>query len=488
MASTRTAPSVDPTPAELLQYLAHFKVVVCSPCQYAVQPSAISRHLKDIHHIHRGRRRPYMQYASSLDLQEAEDVIRTKINVFPVPYLPVQNGLRCRYEGCSHLCVTAKRMKSHWTSVHGKPGEPITNWQPVPLQTFFRGNLLRYFTKTNADLSLPDTTSHELRTITQDVEHQPNLLPLDESDIMLLKHYISCTCICRNMITNLDMLRMWQVMVPRLARFHPFLMHGVLACSALHLSYQNPTRQREYMVKAAVHQDIAMPLYREAIANRNDDNCHAIFAFSHLIVIYSFATEKQDEQLFLVEANTLNSLDILPNWLYFLRSGCSTLCGFWEQLEVGPVKQLVEMWEIPDNDLDDEGRHVTDYLISVIPRSDSRQVWSDEEVLLYQEATIELGRAFSSARDISKFTTWDALRIWPMKISDEYISMVYRWHPGALIILGHYCILLQKIETHWYFEGRATRLLSSVLKCLDEEWHRYLRWPMEEIGISQPVW
>src|ERR1700712_1302295 len=70
---------------DLLQYLPHYKVVICSTCKYAVQPQAIARHLKEIHHIHRGHRRPFTQYVSKLSLSDAQIVIEANINEFPVP-------------------------------------------------------------------------------------------------------------------------------------------------------------------------------------------------------------------------------------------------------------------------------------------------------------------------------------------------------------------------------------------------------------------
>lgn len=91
-----------------------------------------------------------MSYVSTLDLASPEQVIeiQTKLNVFPVPGLPVIEGLRCRYVGCGHLCASMKRMRSHWLANHGgKAREGVgVHWEEVGLQTFFRGNLLRYFT------------------------------------------------------------------------------------------------------------------------------------------------------------------------------------------------------------------------------------------------------------------------------------------------------------------------------------------------------
>lgn len=135
-----------PEPADLLQYLPLYKVVICSPCKYAIQPQAIARHLKEIHHIHRSHRRPFMQHVSKLSLNDAETVIETKIHEFPVPLLPVQDGLVCESDGCGHLCVSTKRMRTHWLEEHGRSGQAFLDWQPVKIQTFFRGNLLRYFT------------------------------------------------------------------------------------------------------------------------------------------------------------------------------------------------------------------------------------------------------------------------------------------------------------------------------------------------------
>ena len=60
--------------------------------------------------------------------------------------LPVHDGFVCESEGCGHLCMSVKRMRTHWLDVHGRSGLALLDWQPAKLQTFFRGNLLRYFT------------------------------------------------------------------------------------------------------------------------------------------------------------------------------------------------------------------------------------------------------------------------------------------------------------------------------------------------------
>jgi Orsellinic acid/F9775 biosynthesis cluster protein D/Fungal specific transcription factor domain len=514
MSSTESPPLHITHPAELLEYLSAYKVIVCLSCRYAIQPDAISRHLKDIHNIHRARRWPFMLYVSKFHLEKPQSVVQSMILSFPVPLLPVQDGLRCECGGCSHLCVSVKRMRSHWISAHGRHGQPIIDWNPVPLQTFFRGNLLRYFTKSASNMPCTNEASHpkyidgtnkidekilahnkfvcdmdteELSGA--DIQNDQMLLPsvnelyrhaiLDESDAALLNHYTSSTSM--TLATDTKSRKLWQLTMPKLAYQHHFLMHGILACSALHLAYQNPAQQREYVIKASIHQARAMPLFRSAIANVTHDNCHAVLVYSHLLVIYSFASEEQDERLLLVEPT---GTDVLPNWLYFLRSGCSLLCTVWHELESGPVKALSLAWETPINVSEDFESEKRDYFLSVLFTPSSCAAWPEETCRILHAAAIELGSAFSCTRALGEtFTTWDALRVWPMRISVDYMYLLNKWHPGALILLAHYCILLLKVEQHWYFEGRAKRLLETIMSRLDPVWHDSIKWPMKEIGM-----
>lgn len=147
--STAVPPSsLAPLPEELLRYLSPYRVVVCTSCRYAIQPKAIARHLKEIHRIQRSDRRFFMQYVTKFELAEHELVMQYIPGEFPVPLLPVQSGLQCRSENCAYLSMTEKHMRHHWLSVHGRQGLAACDWQTAPLQTFFKGNLLRYFTGT----------------------------------------------------------------------------------------------------------------------------------------------------------------------------------------------------------------------------------------------------------------------------------------------------------------------------------------------------
>jgi hypothetical protein len=226
-------------------------------------------------------------------------------------------------------------------------------------------------------------------------------------------------------------------------------------------------------------------MFRNALAEVDYKNCDAVLAFTHLLVIYSFGIERQDERLFLVDKD---QLDLMPSWLYFLRSGCSMLCTVWEYLESGPVADLASAWEIPIVVPEGGTTPLVDYLLSLIPLQSSEEAWPEEVCQSYRVSTIELWLAFQNTYSLgTSFTTWDCLRLWPMRIKVEYIKLLDEHHPSALILLAHYCLLLHKLESKWYFEGRAKRLLSTVLRFLDPKWWCYIQWPVQELGGSSAL-
>lgn len=436
-------------PAQLLQYLSDYKVLVCVSCQYAIQPGALARHLKEIHHVLRSYRRPYMQHVAAFSLAQPEQVMETEIKQFPVPFLPIQDGLQCN--SCSYLCVTEKRMRGHWNTKHHKRGQEDMDWHSVPLQTFFRGTMLHYFTK-------------------------PSAPRLDGTDLILFDHFINSTSF--TLAPDMDAIEMWRTTIPRIASQNQFLMHGLLACAALHLASQNSSRRREYTVTASLHQGEAMRLFRLAVAKPTKENCDAVLIFSYILVICSFASEREDEQLFLVDSTSAN---VLPTWLYLLRTGCSTLCDVWDELASGPVKALAMAWELPISpSADFDTEDLIKYLLSAAGDSSYEEIWPDSVCMIYKDSAMELANALSHAKFLGDtFSTWDALRTWPIRVSNEYMKLLADGHPGALILLAHYCILLKNVESHWYFEGRATRLLKTICNRLHERWHRYIQWPLD---------
>ncbi|PWY95554.1 hypothetical protein BO94DRAFT_530288 [Aspergillus sclerotioniger CBS 115572] len=491
----------DLAPSQLLRYLPDYQVVVCTACQYAVQPHGILRHLKDIHHILRGRRRKYSHYVASLSLRDPKDVLPpNRADQFPVPNLPVEPGLQCLSRGCLYLCASVKRMQSHWRSEHRRRGDDGRDWRPVPIQTFFRGNLLRYFTSQTTSCSIePSMNTPQFNNLGAS---------LDSMDTALMDYYLRHTY--QSFTTNEETDKVWRLIVPCLAQQNSFLLHGLLACTSLHRAYMSPGRpdqEKAFLLRAYRHQDTALSQFRYAIQHPTEDNCNAILAFAYLLVVYSFAADRPEcpesvwrtDSLFLVDHSGGEDAEpgsILRSWLYFLRAGCSMLCDVWEQLQESPVRALLEAWDIELGD--DPDHSCLKCLLSVIPNesaatgdigntSESNSPWTEEVTVIYRQAAFELSRSFAYVRARREFlTTWDILRIWPMKVSLEYMSLLHQGHPGALVLLAHYCILLKQMEKHWYFEGRAASLIRVIQRQLTPGWHSFIQEPLTMVlGLAE---
>lgn len=132
---------------DMLEYNPSYGVLICRECQYAIQKSALRSHLLR-HKIYRGERERLLSSIAKLDLFEPHRVPLPTPDTPPIDTLPIISGYRCTAAGCRNLCASSKRMKRHWTEIHGLSEPPPYSSsfaRPVKLQTFFRGTKLRYF-------------------------------------------------------------------------------------------------------------------------------------------------------------------------------------------------------------------------------------------------------------------------------------------------------------------------------------------------------
>ncbi|KAJ3531447.1 hypothetical protein NM208_g8873 [Fusarium decemcellulare] len=449
-------------PEQLLTYHSAYRVLICTTCQYAIQPQAVDRHLKEIHKIYRSARRPFTAYAAKFDLSAAEDV-KAEIIDFPVEFLPVFDGLKCLDDGCTYLCISTKRMQKHWLSAHQRHGYPQVDWQPAPLQTFFRGNLLQYFTG-----SLDNPSSEKQQVI------EPTILPcLEDMHITLpepspeelVEHFRTSTA--QTMVSQDG--HLWLIDVPRMAEHSPFLKHAMLACSALHLATKDPSH-REYLICAHSHQNTAMALFREAVAHVNETNCEAIIAFSHLLIVYSFGAKIHDKGL---TDPTKPESELLCSWMYFMRNACTLTNPYRDVIAAGPVASLARCWEASIETNEAMVRKATEPLLDMIRNEVGSWSLTDHDHI--EDAARKLGRAFASAEVLGDgFNAWYAIRVWPMAISIEFTKLMAAENPIAKVLLGHFCLLLKRLRSLWFIGDYPLRLLYALKGMVDCRWHQYI--------------
>ena len=109
--------------------------------------------------------------------------------------------------------------------------------------------------------------------------------------------------------------------------------------------------------------------------------------------------------------------------------------------------------------------------------------WQEKEFAVYSDAVSQLKLAWQKTHGTANtLTAWDAVHIWPALVSTEYLNLLEDRRPGALILLAHYCLLLEQSQSLWYMDGCAGRLLSFVCLHLDQKWHHWIEQPLQYIS------
>lgn len=309
--------------------------------------------------------------------------------------------------------------------------------------------------------------------------------------------------------------------VPQLSLEHPFLMRTLLALSALHIAHHSPSR-RDHLVSYAIAQHrSASQAAGILLANVTADNCVPVYIFSILTYVFAMATPSQpgDDLLLLNDAG-------VADWIYLLRGTkvssllilipttfpFSTLFprdSKTYNTNANSPKEIVVLNYIyiaasPFGPMFAAGarRHclrTTDTsphqplstLLSFLrnnANSDISAAESAERMVIYESTIEELRKTFSvinKAASAGDLQVTD-ISIWVFNTSDEYLALLRDKDNVALVIMSYFCVLLKKLEAHWWMAGRATHILGSIYRLVDAEYRLLMWWPMEELGWLPP--
>lgn len=515
-----------PLAQQMLDYLPEYRVVRCVECRYAVPPSALSRHMKDLHHVYRGKRRALLDYAETLDLADPEDLLLPEPHEPPIPSIPVEDGVACNW--CKYLSVTTKRMKRHWVTVHERRGIEGKHWRSVQLQTFFRGNNLRYFIVTPGERtrqSRGQATVNKQADSTPEINGQaarkigkprlkrlgtntrqsvalcrvPETSDTDETGLNALERALFChyrMTTCPGILHIDEDIFPWLTSIPQLAQQFPFIMHAILSISALHLAFLKPMDQRKCILTAAYYQNEALQSFRSKISKVEVANAYAMFAFSRLIVLHELAsanfgnnaiTEYPDGRYM-----PLGDEEVLPRWLKLRLDSFQLLRPFIlsdfrdPQQVARPSKRLDEITPVDwaSNPYDTEFAAV-----SPLFEADVSRVTSSAGELVENAACANafnnLRQAFAvpyATQQWSKF--YDATVFWPLKQPPRFFELVSHGNPRALIVMAFYCVILHRVQNYWFMQGQGRQLLSNIEKRLGNAWRYWIQWPLHELGIE----
>ncbi|KAK3173182.1 hypothetical protein OEA41_006511 [Lepraria neglecta] len=197
-------------------------------------------------------------------------------------------------------------------------------------------------------------------------------------------------------------------------------------------------------------------------------NSHAIFAFSGLVVPY---TQASAWLLGAPDPTQPEGHMQLPDWFSLLCGTHMLLYSIWNWLRDGPLAVLFERIKYTT----DYARNPNDASLAVLLPLLSPSIWlsaeQEKELDVCRSALDRLRR--KSAVHFSPCGTLGvkaAAHIWPGIVSQEYMGLLQRDNPEALIILANYCVLLKSAGSCWYMEHHSERLFREIDLRLDATW------------------
>ncbi|KAG5287258.1 C6 zinc finger domain-containing protein [Histoplasma ohiense] len=295
----------------------------------------------------------------------------------------------------------------------------------------------------------------------------------------LMHHYATTSFAC---FSDYEAYRsVWQITVPQEAQSYPFLMHIILAISALHICHLHDSDHRKgsYKELARAHYLDAVVAFRSTVSQITRSNSSAVFAFSHLTIYFAFGSSKFSVNNGRMEDPIGELLDVL----LLLRTAMEALRSSWDSLVDGPLAMLLQRGPtITDRrylPLDiAEGLELMEQLCHSLPLTRDAHVTPHET---YQVAIQQLWDSFVMAE--TKRKDWSMALRFPIIFSEQTLLSWRRRDPIGLVLLAHFCVLLCRAPARWWADGWAEQVIDAVSRSLDERWRHAIAWPMKIIGM-----
>ncbi|KAL3464574.1 hypothetical protein BJX64DRAFT_275775 [Aspergillus heterothallicus] len=266
----------------------------------------------------------------------------------------------------------------------------------------------------------------------------------------------------------------WQMVVPRKALAHDFLMNGILAIASLHIaSSMEPSGANTYIKTALEYHNQTLTPFRHAIDDINYENCDAVFAHSVVTTIIGIAlpqlTTEKNEKVSVTEKIIL-AAELLQGVSKIL-----SICRPWMQLKL--FSSGGDFWERANIGLDADTEAALNNLSALVDEetnADQRTILNDALTLLRQCFT-----RYANSRDVASILAWTAA------VKKGFVDVLRCRQPFALLLLMYWGALLHELHGRvWWAKNSGLALVSELsveLHPYYPRWKNILMWPKAKI-------
>ncbi|KAF6805792.1 duf814 domain-containing protein [Colletotrichum musicola] len=300
------------------------------------------------------------------------------------------------------------------------------------------------------------------------------------TDLELMHHYATTTCL--TMPRFQDAGSIWQFEVPRLGLTYMFLMHQVLATSALHLGSLHPNQRESYALHASQHQNDAIAGMRESLAHITADNCHALFAASSLLLISAFSTFPYQRGA--AAGHEDPTVDDVLDVFLLVRGMSNILSSSQPVIRAGPFRSFFTEVVTPATTPLLEA--VSQNLRAFRTALTSTPGVADADPAAAEVVAMEIGVLLEWIDHACNTTAYPELRValtWPIGLTEEYMQLVRNRDPAALTLLAYYSVAVHSTESStWFMRGWGMNTARAIACDLDPAWKDLIQWPLAFIS------
>ncbi|CAG7963041.1 unnamed protein product [Penicillium olsonii] len=355
----------------------------------------------------------------------------------------------------------------------------------------------RSYPATPGYASAPPENRSDLLHFLTDSPNEIQTLETDDwaSDLELMHHY--CTVTCNTLTVREDARHVWRVVLPIEGYSNKYLMHGILALSALHRAHLYPRWRDKYIKATAYHQAAGLKQFRELIASPIDpDNWQPVFCFSSMIMVYVCASPVRIGERW--PAPILNMAE-----LFSVVKGMQSIMEPWlhslKKTQLAPLVNSVHLESdlilspaMMRQSLLPPGTHehlsllhnfVNDY---PFPESEENPETPDGQPMPdhrddYKKALAFFGNSLRQIDLAGPHIEIGMVLMWAYSLSNRFRDDLEAYRPPALVLLSYWCVLLHLVDHSWYINGASRELLGDIEEKLHPAFKDWLTWPKQEV-------
>ncbi|KFY65227.1 hypothetical protein V496_02725 [Pseudogymnoascus sp. VKM F-4515 (FW-2607)] len=291
-------------------------------------------------------------------------------------------------------------------------------------------------------------------------------LNLDNIDLII--HWFTNTVHTVNSPTNLAAKEICQTVILDQARKHQFLLHGLLALSALHLadSHSDP---EPYTKIATTHHTRGLELYYSILSNIDKENYSASIAFASITIMYAFGVSRS-------RGTKIPGVELVDHLsqILLLAHGWQSVVDAADELDRGTGAPV---FPTPRNNT---GALSTDTEVAFARLGDMNH---GRDIAVYTQAISALKSVFQGI-ETERENPLIVLQ-WAHTVPREFVDLLLQRRSFALVIVGYYCIVLDALKDVWWVGGWGKDLFGVVLTNTDPSCRDVLEWPRQMIGFEE---